>query len=166
MDNESFSYSLLGSSTPFPTRFPPLKTGWFWFLSPAAAWEGGAVFCRERPCWPREARVVLQMRKPSWGCMSGLGRTREPGQRSGRLSGAWSTRPCFLMTLQSKPWRKNAHREKLLCFDFLTLAGTSSPCGGWEGEMEMSQGSGCDAFPCQVLPARCLGKAEASCSPR
>lgn len=25
-------------------------------------------------------------------------RLREPGQRSGRLSGAWSTRPCFLMT--------------------------------------------------------------------
>lgn len=47
--------------------------------------------------------------------------------------------------------------EKQLCFDFLTLAGTSSPCRGWGWEeMGMSQGSGFDVFPFQaVLPGVC-----------
>lgn len=37
------------------------KSGW------AAAWREG-LFCPERQCSPREAGVVLQTRKQSWGC--------------------------------------------------------------------------------------------------
>lgn len=59
MYNES-SFSLLCSSTPFPTLIPLLKTGCFWFLSLVAAREGGAVFGQEGgpSCFADEKAVL------------------------------------------------------------------------------------------------------------
>lgn len=57
------------------------------------------------------------------------------------------------------------HKERELCFDSLTLAGTSSPCqgvelGGGEGEDEDVTGSGSDMFPIPFPLSRFPLKAE------
>lgn len=41
--------------------------------------EGGGVFCQERRCWPREARVVLQVGKPPGGAQARPG-SQDRGQ--------------------------------------------------------------------------------------
>lgn len=54
------------------------------------------------------------------------------------------------------------HMQKELCFDPLTLAGTSSPRQGLGGRgegMRMSQGSGCDVST-PPSPSKCLVEAE------